>query len=87
MKKIAYIFIFLLVLISCTDNERARNFGGEETIKLESGMRLINATWKQNDLWFLVEPMPEGYAPATKVFHESSSYGVWQGTVIFVESR
>lgn len=87
MKKIALVIALAILIISCTENQRARNFGGSETIKLPAGYKLITATWKQDHLWYLTEPMPEGYSPKTLTFHENSSYGVWEGKVIFVESR
>lgn len=72
---------------SCTDNKRARSFGGTQTIELPKGEKLISATWKETDLWYLTEPMDSAYIPQTKKFQESSSMGVWEGTVVFVESK
>ena len=45
------------------------------------------ATWKGNSLFYLTEPMEEGYEPKTKIFYEDSSFGVLQTTVKFIESR
>lgn len=90
MKRIIYALLFISSIVtigSCTENQRARNFGGTETIKLNPGRRLILATWKQDNLWYLTEPMPEGYVPQEKVFVENSSYGVMEGTVVFIERR
>ena len=87
MKKFLIASLIILSFSSCTDNQRARSFGGSEVIELPKGHRLIEATWKETQLWYLTEPMPEGYTPTTKTFQEKSSYGVWEGTVIFKESR
>jgi len=76
-----------LALFSCTENQRARQFGGKTEIHLESGKRLITATWKQDDLWYLTEPMPSGYLPQTKTFYEDSSFGIYEGSVTFIESK
>lgn len=85
------IAIFILVIIaslaSCTENKRARSFGGSQTIELPKGERLTIATWKESNLWYLTEPMEADYTPKIKYFRESSSMGVWEGTVKFVESR
>lgn len=81
------ILLLLVLLTSCTDNEKARNFGGTEKIQLPKGQRLVTATWKKDDLWYLTEPMPENYLPQTREFIEKSSFGVWEGKVIFLESK
>lgn len=36
MRKLTMIAITLLALVSCTDNQRARSFGGTETVKFEN---------------------------------------------------
>ena len=88
MKKI-FLFIALtfIMCVGCTSNSRARYFGGTMTINLPAGQELMEATWKDNDLFYLTRPMSSDYVPVTKTFQESSQYGVVEGTVIFVESR
>lgn len=76
-----------MTLTSCTENHMARNYGGEQTIELLKGEKLVEATWKEDNLWYLTEPMDSDYVPTTKIFHESSSFGVWKGKVVFKESR
>lgn len=70
--------ITLLALASCTDNQRARKFGGTETIKIEPQEKFINITWKQNNLWVIVQDTITG----TIYAKEKSSFGVMQGKVI-----
>lgn len=82
-----FLLCIILLLSGCTDNRRARTYGGTEQIQLPKGQRLLMATWKESDLWYLTEPMDSVYVPQTKSFKESSSFGVWQGTVIFIESK
>lgn len=84
MKQLLTIIAFLF-LVSCTENQRARKFGGTEKIELQKGERLVTATWKQDDLWYLTEVAPEGYKPQERIFKEKSSFGAWEGTVIFIE--
>jgi len=90
MKKI-FTFIMALVALaaftSCTENSRSRNWGGTATVELDPGQKLIEATWKENNLWYLTEPMEPGYEPKTKVLQEDSRFGVMEGKVIFVERR
>ena len=83
------VILLLLVLISITGCEQtvSRNFGGSITITLNPGERLIEATWKKSNLWYLIEPMDSDYVPKTKVFKESALFGVLNGTVTFIESR
>ena len=90
MKKTFRMLIALVALVcvtSCTENQRARQFGGEMTVKLEPGQRLMMATWKEDDLFYLTEPMDENYEPKTKVFRENSSYGLMETKVIFIEQK
>lgn len=77
----------MFCMASC-DQYISRNFGGNTTINLEPGQKLIEATWKGDaDLWYLVEPMDSNYVPKTKIFKESSNLGVLSGSITFVESR
>lgn len=86
MKKLFLLFA-LVVMCSCTENQMARTYGGKMTIELPKGEKLINATWKEANLFYLTEPMEEGYIPKSKKFRESSNFGVWQSEITFVESR
>jgi hypothetical protein len=68
----------LLLFVSCTDNQRARKFGGTETVKLEPQEKFINITWKQDNLWIIVQDTTTGVYYA----REKSSFGVLEGKVI-----
>ena len=93
MKKnlvLGMIILFVVILSlsdgSCTQNQRARNFGGTETITLEPGIRLVNATWKGkdgSDLWLLTKK--DSTKATTYSFKEKSNFGVLQGEVIIIE--
>lgn len=89
MRKILLILFGVLMLCSvgCTKQQRARNFGGDVNIKLPKGQELMEATWKNDNLFYLTRPMSDDYVPVTKVFQESSSWGVMESTVYFIESR
>lgn len=90
MKKILFAIAFGIVLLaccSCTENTRTRTWGGSSVIELDPGQKLINATWKEANVWYLTEPMEPGYEPKTKVFQEDSRFGVMEGKVIFHERR
>lgn len=88
MKK-ALLGIFAITLLaSCTENSKARMWGGTETIQLEPGKRLVNITWKSSDktgadLWILTKQ--DTTKPSTYMFEEKSSFGIMEGKVIIIE--
>lgn len=71
--------VAILTLASCTDNQRARSFGGTETIDIPEGRILVNCTWKQDDLWILTKDTTTG----KMYFNEKSSWGVMEGQINF----
>lgn len=87
MKK--YLLLLLSVVLlaaSCTENERARSFGGTQEITLTSGKRVVNVTWKETDLWVLTK---EDTTTKPSIYHfvEKSTYGVWNGEIIIKEVK
>lgn len=87
VKKILFVLLIAAASFSCTENVRAKRYGGTQEIKIEAGKHLVQATWKDNQLWYLTTSMDSGYTPKTYTFHEKSSFGVWEGNVIFQESK
>jgi len=67
---------------SCT-----RRMGGTTVINLEKGEKLTEATWKDDNIWYLVEPMEGDYVPKKKILKETSNTGLLEGQVIFIESK
>ena len=86
MKRILFILFTILCLISC-DQIITRTMGGTTKIELEPGEKLLECTWKGNEIWYLVEPMDSDYIPKTKIFKESSKAGILEGKVIFYEKK
>jgi len=89
MKRIILILtaIICIALTSCTEQQRTREFGGKMEIRLPAGQELMEVTWKENDIFYLTRPMAPDYVPVTKTFQESSSWGVMESTVLFIETR
>ena len=89
MKKFILIFtaVFCILLTSCTRQQMTRQFGGQMEIHLPAGQELMMVTWKDDDLFYLTKPMTPDYIPVTKTFQESSSWGVMESTVLFIESK
>lgn len=81
MKKILFFTIVIFALFSCTENERAKYYGGTMTYNLEKNEILINATWKEGTLWVLTLDTVKN----VHYFREKSNLGVLEGKVIFYE--
>ena len=90
-KRILLVGLFIGVLMcintACTRQQMTREFGGTLKIELPKGQELMEATWKEDNLFYLTRPMSEDYVPVTKTFQESSSWGVMESTVLFIESK
>jgi hypothetical protein len=87
MKKILLLVAVIGMLSSCTENSRAKTFGGTMTIEVPKGNRVTNITWKKGDLWYSYRPYQNGESPITQTFVEESSMGLLEGKVIFKESK
>lgn len=83
MKQLIALLALVVTLFSCTANERARNLGGTEYVTLDKGERLVNVTWKRDDLWILTKQ--DSTKPSTYSFKEKSSYGIMEGEIIITE--
>lgn len=89
MKKVKMICLGLLTLTitACTENSRVKSFGGEATLNLPKGRKLVNITWKEDNLWYLTKSMTADDIAETYKFHEESSYGMMEGTYKIVETK
>jgi len=88
MKRIVLVMsVMMLMLASCTENERVKNWGGDGTINLPKGRKLVNVTWKEAQIWYLTRQMDSTGVVETYQFHEESGYGVMEGTYTIIESK
>lgn len=79
---------FTLSILMCGCHGTTKNFGGTMTIELEPGRKLEEITWKDDsDLWILSRPFREGEEPETHTFQADTEWGVFEGTVVIVESK
>jgi len=88
MKKLYLIFIvlsLLFLLVSGCRNMGARSFGGTTELDLPPNTKLVNITWKDDDLWYLTRPMRDDEFPEEYRFDASTNFGVFEGTVIVRE--
>ena len=65
----------------------AKKLGGNYTLDLPAGQKLVNITWKDSDLWYLTKPMTDDDVAETYTFQEDSKMGVLEGTVTVVEHK
>lgn len=86
MKKTLFVLSLIAMwLTSCTQNQRAKEWGGTAEMTLPAGQKLVVATWKEDHLWTLTRPMHTNETAETYNFKETSSWGVIQGEYIIHE--
>jgi hypothetical protein len=78
MKKVALIGMLVLSLYSCTENSRAKQWGGTEELTLKENEVLMNMTWKKSNLWVQTLDTTTGI----QYFREKSSWGWLEGEII-----
>lgn len=78
MKKLLFILL-TIGLLSCTSNQRARNWGGKEELVLQPHHVLLGCTFKDHDLWILTRDTSTNIC----YFREKSSWGIWNGQITF----
>jgi len=86
MKRIIFIVIvaiilsivFLAFFTSC--QTCTRRIGGTTKIELEKNQKFLNVTWKDDNIWVLVQEKEKEYK-----FIEYSNYGIFKGEVIITE--
>jgi len=87
MKKLLLIIMMGVMVTYCTENARVKAWGGEGTINLPKGRKLVNVTWKETQVWYLTRPMDSSDVAQTYQFHEESSWGMVEGTYNIVETK
>lgn len=87
MKKLFIALAFCSLIAACTENQKVKSFGGSAEIELPVGEKLVIATWKDSNLWYLTRPMMPTDSAVTYTFKEESSFGVWEGTYTIKETK
>lgn len=87
MKKFFVIALFSIFVLSSCDQVISRQFGGDVTIEVPKGQKVTMATWKNTDLFYMTEDMEDGYVPKKKYLRESSTAGILESTVTFIETK
>ena len=78
MKKTLITLLAIITLSSCTENQRARNFGGTEEVSLKPNEIVLNVTWKQDQMWICTKDTVTNIV----YFREKSNWGMLEGTVV-----
>lgn len=91
MKKLFVVAALALIMVSCTDNQRAKSFGGTYSVELPAGEKLVNVTWKtEADLWYLTRKMTVKDTAETYTFKQDKGSllnVMGNGEVIIKESK
>jgi hypothetical protein len=87
MKKVFLAIMVGVITTSCTENSRVKAWGGEGTINLPKGRKLVNVTWKETEVWYLTKAMDSNDVAETYQFQEESSWGLVEGTYNIVETK
>jgi hypothetical protein len=85
MRTIIILVGLVFLACGCTAQIRAKKFGGNASVAMPAGQKVVNATWKDDDLWILTRQAHPGEQPETLVLRESSSWGVLEGKVTILE--
>ena len=86
-KVIVFLVTILLSLLLTGCNPIARKVGGNMTINLKPGEKLVNVTWKETSLWILTREMKANDTAETYKFREDSTFGVLEGVVTIHEYK
>lgn len=84
-KNILLSIVAALAFASCTENERAKQFGGTMKVDLPANTEFVTATWKNDELWYIHRPRKQGETIDTITMQEDSVFGLMEGKVIFNE--
>lgn len=87
MKSALLVIVLSVLFFSCTEQQRAKMYGGTANIKLKPNRKLVNCTFKDANIWLLTKPMKPTDSSETYEFVESSNYGILSGTVIIEETK
>lgn len=89
MKKslaIALICTSVLSFTGCS-NYVAKHLGGTMYLKIEPNKKLVNATWKEDTLWYLTRPMRDDEEAETWTFEAKTEFGLFEGKVLIEEFK
>lgn len=81
------LMLMALMVCGCTTQAITKSFGGSMELHLEPNQKLEEITWKDDNLWYLTKPMTDSDVPETHTFSQSSSFGLFEGTITIIETK
>ena len=72
---------------SCSEQNIAREYGGEMDVDLEPNRKLVEITWKGSNLWYLTKAMGPDDIAEDYIFQEKDVTGWMEGAVIIHEYK
>ena len=83
--KLIYSLLLSILIVSCTENQMAKQFGGTMKVDLPPNTEFVSATWKNDELWYIHRPRKAGETPDIITMQEDSNFGLVEGKVQFNE--
>lgn len=81
------IVLIIVLVSSCSEQGKARSYGGEMNVTLEPNQKLVEVTWKGSQLWFLTKEMSGDDTAESYNFYEKSTLGIIEGSVKIKEVK
>ena len=53
----------LIMILACTENERARDWGGTVDIDVPCDHQVFDVTWKGDNFWYATQDPPKDWTP------------------------
>ena len=87
-KRLVLVLAMVIISMGLTGCQSVvKDYGGEMTIELEPNTKLESITWKEDTLWYCTRPMREDEEAETHTYQQSTTFGVFEGTVTIIESK
>ena len=79
--------VFIGFARGCSQQGMARYWGGETDMYIEPNRKLIEMTWKDDNVWLLTRPMTDEDIADVYEFSESDAIGILEGTLHIYETK
>ena len=79
--------ITMFTFTGCTENQRVKHWGATGKIDLPAGKKLVNITWKEDEVWYLTRQRKAQEDIESYEFSQKSSWGIIEGSYIINETK